>query len=68
MITRYLTHDEAVAIASRDEGHFFDRKSSDVSGKALQKLVVAFANADGGEAVIGIADNFPRIAVKALPI
>jgi len=38
-------------------GHFFDRKSALVSGKKLQKTLVAFANADGGEALVGVADD-----------
>ncbi len=41
----------------RAEGHFFDRKSVKVSGQKLQKIVVAFANADGGEVIIGISDD-----------
>ena len=43
-------------LLTRDEDHFFDRKSLHVGGKTLQKIAVAFANSDGGEFVVGIAD------------
>jgi ATP-dependent DNA helicase RecG len=55
--TRIVTPDEALAIATREEGHFFDRKAAALSGKKLQKVAVAFANADGGEVYVGIADD-----------
>lgn len=48
---------ELVQIAGRDESHFFDLKSQAVSGRSLQKVAVAFSNADGGEIVIGIKDK-----------
>src|SRR5271165_2377861 len=57
MKTRHLTHEEALALGQAHEGHFFDRKAKQISGKALQKIVVAFANADGGDVVVGIADD-----------
>nr|WP_245396374.1 ATP-binding protein [Jiella sonneratiae] len=44
-------------MCNRAEGHFFDRKAASISGQKVQKIVVAFANADGGEVVIGIADD-----------
>jgi ATP-dependent DNA helicase RecG len=36
---------------------FFDRKSAAIKGAKLQKVAVAFANADGGEIYVGIADE-----------
>jgi len=57
MRTREIAEDEALAISSREESHFFDRKACGISGKKVQKISVAFANADGGEFVIGIADD-----------
>ena len=57
MITREVTDEEVVALSTREESHFFDKKSSAVSGKGVQKIAVAFANADGGEFLIGIADD-----------
>lgn len=57
MITREVTDEEALALVCRDESHFFDKKSASVSGKGVQKIAVAFANADGGEFLVGIADD-----------
>lgn len=57
MKIRKLTKPEAFAIASREESHFFDRKAKEISGKKIQKIAVAFANADGGEFYIGLADD-----------
>lgn len=55
--TTVLSDDEFFEIANRDESHFFDIKSYAVSGKSLQKVGVAFSNADGGELIIGIKDK-----------
>ena len=52
-----ITANEAIQLCSREESHFYDRKSADISGKKVQKIVVAFANADGGEVSIGILDD-----------
>lgn len=57
MKTNIITDDEFFAIANRDESHFFDIKQLAVSGKSLQKIAVAFSNADGGELIIGIKDK-----------
>jgi ATP-dependent DNA helicase RecG len=57
MRTRVLTEAEVLESASREESHFYDRKGKGVSGKQIQKVAVAFANADGGEIVIGLADD-----------
>jgi ATP-dependent DNA helicase RecG len=46
-----------LALCQCAESHFFDRKAAAISGQKLQKIVVAFANADGGEVVVGIADD-----------
>lgn len=35
----------------------FDRKSARIDPKALATLIIAFANADGGDAAIGIEDD-----------
>ena len=48
---------DALRLASRDEDHFYDRKAAAISGAKLQKVAVAFANADGGEVYVGIADD-----------
>jgi ATP-dependent DNA helicase RecG len=52
-----ITTEEALRLSSRAEDHFFDRKAPGLVGAKLQKLVVAFANADGGELIVGIADD-----------
>jgi ATP-dependent DNA helicase RecG len=49
MITREISSEEALALVEREESHFFDKKAAGVSGKQVQKIAVALANADGGE-------------------
>lgn len=44
-------------LSTRVEGHFFDRKSKEIDGKKIQKIAVAFANADGGDFIVGIKDD-----------
>ena len=44
-----ISLEEASKIIADEESHFLDFKSKDISGSKLQKSVVAFANADGGE-------------------
>lgn len=48
---------EAHDLCLRQEGHFFERKALGVAGQKIQKAVVAFANADGGELIVGISDD-----------
>ena len=57
MQTRTITLGEVLALSSRDESHFYDRKSSKIDGKKVQKIAVGFANSDGGEFIIGISDD-----------
>jgi ATP-dependent DNA helicase RecG len=57
MKIREITNDEIIEIAKRDESHFYDNKAFSISGKGIQKIAVAFANADGGEFIIGIKDK-----------
>ena len=57
MNTRIITKEEADELCSKEESHFFDYKARDVSGKKIQKATVAFANSDGGELIVGIADT-----------
>jgi ATP-dependent DNA helicase RecG len=57
MKEKEITLDEALDLSSRDENHFFDRKDAAIKPASLQKHAVAFANADGGDVVIGIADD-----------
>lgn len=48
---------DALAICMRMEGDFFERKGLGLAPNKVQKIAVAFSNADGGELVIGIADD-----------
>lgn len=57
MQTKTITLNDALEISKRAEDHFFDRKASAIKGAKLQKVAVAFANADGGEVYIGVADD-----------
>jgi ATP-dependent DNA helicase RecG len=57
MDTKEISAEDALVLASRQEDHFFDKKSALIKGAKLQKAAVAFANADGGEICIGIADD-----------
>lgn len=51
-----LSAEEAIELTKEDESHFMDFKSKRISGRDLQKIVCAFANADGGEVYVGIED------------
>jgi ATP-dependent DNA helicase RecG len=55
--TIIISDPELDRIADRDESHFFDVKQHAASGKSIQKIAVAFSNADGGELIIGIKDK-----------
>ena len=57
MLVREIDVNEANEISDREESHFFDNKATAISGVKIQKIAVAFANADGGEFIIGIADK-----------
>jgi ATP-dependent DNA helicase RecG len=52
--------DERDKLLSRSEGHFFDFKSQGISAAKLSRSVSAFANADGGELLIGVDENGGR--------
>lgn len=57
MKERLITQPEIIEIANRDESHFYDNKAFEIKGDKIQKIAVAFANADGGEFIIGIKDK-----------
>jgi ATP-dependent DNA helicase RecG len=57
MLIETIHDKDAYDLCTRQEGHFFDRKAIGVKGAKIQKIAVAFANADGGEFVIGIVDS-----------
>jgi len=64
MEERVLTHEEVIDFSEREESHFYDNKAFDVGGKKIQKISVAFANADGGEFVVGIKDKKDEVDVS----
>jgi len=57
MKVREVTNDEIINFAKREESHFYDHKSFQIKGIGIQKIAVAFANADGGEFIVGIKDE-----------
>lgn len=57
MKTRAISAAEAIALCAKEEDHFYDRKAAQLGGVKMQKIAVAFANADGGEFCVGIADD-----------
>ena len=52
-----LTDKQLLEVLSYTEGHFPDLKAKEIKPSKLTKSVSAFANADGGELYIGIAEN-----------
>ncbi len=44
-------------LIARHEDHFLDYKSKSISPAKIEKIAVAFANADGGEIYLGIKDE-----------
>ncbi len=57
METKVISVEDALALSVRLEDHFFDKKSAEINGAKLQKVAVAFANADGGDVYVGIVDD-----------
>jgi ATP-dependent DNA helicase RecG len=57
MLIETIDEKDAFSFCTRDESHFFDRKAIGIKGAKIQKIAVAFANADGGEFVVGLADS-----------
>lgn len=54
---QYMVNHDIDILCSMTEGQRFDRKSVRIDAKTLAIYIVAFANADGGDLVIGIEDN-----------
>lgn len=52
-----ISQDDAFVYLNKNEDHFFDVTIKDYSGETVQKKCVSFANADGGELLIGILDR-----------
>lgn len=57
MKEKVLTENDINELSSRQESHFYDRKAKAIEGKKIQKIATAFANADGGDFIVGIKDD-----------
>lgn len=57
MKVKEISLEDALILCKKEENHFFDKKAVNVSGINVQKIAVALANADGGEFLVGIADE-----------
>lgn len=57
MKEKNILNNEVFELSTRQEGHFYDRKAKEIDGKKIQKIACAFANADGGDFIIGIKDD-----------
>jgi ATP-dependent DNA helicase RecG len=60
ILTQAITKEQRGKILALDEGHFADLKAIEVAPAKLTESLSAFANADGGELYIGIAEDKPN--------
>jgi ATP-dependent DNA helicase RecG len=56
VITYEISSAQAKYFLARGEGHFVDNKSRAISPGKLTKALSAFANADGGELLVGVTE------------
>lgn len=61
MNVKQISKEEIDKILQREESHFFDFKAREVPPRQIEKICVAFANADGGEIIIGISETRDEI-------
>ena len=52
-----LAHNQVATLCGEGESHFHDRKSFRIAPGKLTRTMSAFANADGGELLVGIEDD-----------
>jgi len=52
-----IDDEQVLKLLAQDEGHFMDFKSIAISPTKITKTLCAFANADGGEIYIGVAQD-----------
>jgi len=57
MKEKTLTQQDIDDLSLRQESHFYDKKAKAIDGRKVQKIATAFANADGGDFIIGIKDD-----------
>lgn len=55
-----ISREQATKILSLEEGHFVDLKAIEIAPAKLTQTLSAFANADGGELYIGVAEVGPN--------
>lgn len=54
---RRISNDELNHFSTRQEDHFFDRKSAQIRPAKLSQTFSSLANADGGEIFVGLEDD-----------
>lgn len=54
--TKKISQEEKEMLLVQREGHFFDFKGKEVSPASLTKTISGFANASGGELVVGVEE------------
>ena len=59
ILVEAITKEQAVKILALDEGHFMDLKATEIQPAKLTQTLSAFANADGGDLYVGIAEVKP---------
>jgi ATP-dependent DNA helicase RecG len=57
IVTHEIAEPQRNQVVFKDETHFCDLKSIDISPGKLSRTIASFANADGGELFIGIDEN-----------
>lgn len=55
--SKLLTMEEVDQLYQIEENHFYDFKAKEITGKKIGKIISAFANASGGEVLIGIREE-----------
>jgi len=63
MEIKTYTAEQEAEMLRREESHFLDFKRADITPGKLQETVVALANADGGEVIIGLDHDIRRSPV-----
>jgi ATP-dependent DNA helicase RecG len=58
--TYRLSDSEVRKLLACSEGHFLDLKSREIKPSKLSRTIAAFANAEGGELFVGIAEDKQR--------
>jgi ATP-dependent DNA helicase RecG len=57
MKEKSISEHDVLELSKRLESHFYDKKAKEIDGKKIQKISTAFANADGGDLLVGIKDD-----------